>query len=271
MKKKIKPIQEKITFKPNYEYWWNKKNLTADDLSILIFGINPYAFRALQELDENKNKAFKPQESFTSFAKFIKDNIPQYSDYYRICELRNDLLNRGYWTKTKGNKLTFIKKVYEDGFGTLNKLYEIHPAFQGFLKKKDKSLFPHDHYKKWDEYIFDFKTNIEKITEVESASAALLGLNLKYIKKFNEIYKVWDNKSEHYFNKLTGEERLFTRQYRLFLYEYFQLDFPEKWLLEFYKSFCKYEFKNKDFEKFANLIFNQGYKMSNSIIIKKYC
>lgn len=266
MSKKNDVVKQGIDeFAVDYSYWWNKKDLSAEELSAVIFGINPRAFEHFNIVDSKPRNA-EEQKFSHDFQEFVKSL--KYGDIFTIRELRAELLTRKNYWKGKKAKFNYVKNLYEEGLRYLGN--EIHPDFIDFLRTEpelSKFFESFDKYKNHEIYEADLSADIAQIHTSQEAAAILLGLNLQYLLEFQrvkqEIQK--EPEGEGYF-KLSGEDKILFREYKIFMNKYYGHAFFVPDITITNKTFpelAKIEFQS--LSQFANAAYNDGYLFRKSV------
>ncbi len=79
-------------FRPNFDKWWNKKDLTEDEASILVFGLNPDQYKKALEIGRGTLGELN-QKFFQAFRDYVEGRS-QHNHIHRIEEIRQILLGR---------------------------------------------------------------------------------------------------------------------------------------------------------------------------------
>lgn len=214
-------------FTPDYEYWFNKKDITEDEACLVVQGIRPSDYESYvcsEDILRNMVSCFDDRilakdNSFNlylqSVAKetvfLIVDNngIKSSGKKYVFKDLTKEIKKENIWN---GDLYSFYKELYERNFDCFA------DSFLSYLESKNKKLVTFDHYRDTKQYFADYpswikKDNLNNITK-EDAAYLFIGLNPKFAKRYVSIsspheisnyYEVdWSNEDRFFYKEYTG-------------------------------------------------------------------
>jgi hypothetical protein len=246
-------VMSEPDFKPDYSYWWNKKNLTKGELVTLALGINPEAHSRANEPD----KLNETVQYFNKFYDYIERETT-YSDKFE--SIRRRILEK-YWLDKPMDKHAIVNILYDLGSLLFSGLY-MHPDFLAYLASVNEKPTHFDSYYNHEQYLCDFETVLSKKDMSENESIGLLmGFEATNLIRFTETaYKKWEDK--------TPEERFFNAQYTDFLkksgveYGCYQT------LIDTVNDIKIKKLWSGDFQVFLNTVYDKGYIFSDRILEK---
>ena len=205
-------VQSKDEYAPDYDYWWNKPDLTKEELIWVMAGISPDDMSRYQELQNNNDKSpwylgfynyFRNKHRWWHYGK----NKHQECDWHNIS-----------WD----NKKQFVQDVY-------NTCITIDDGFLGYLEnkgefKKNPNL---ERYRDESQYWLDLENtefDWKSIVREEEAVAVFLGLNPQTYKRFCDLDRQEENSGkEHldFLKSLEPDDKWFFGFYGEFWHKYF--------------------------------------------------
>lgn len=204
-------------FEPDYDYWWNKEDLTPEELSILVFGVNPDAFFKYIEVFPPQTRTDDDGRYIKSFDDFLNEQSDIVISSSILSHSSDFLINEKYW---EGDKHSFVRSLYETSvainIGLGCHLPEMHPSFLKYLESLGECPTHFDHYKDHSDYGLDFSTfDFTSINSEDDAIAVLLGLKPKFFNKFMSLLVRGEQ------GQYKGEDLFFKNEYRKFLHKRF--------------------------------------------------
>ncbi|MFN3701599.1 MAG: hypothetical protein ACK4VI_08785 [Alphaproteobacteria bacterium] len=240
-------------FTPDYAYWWNKKDLTKEELVTLALGINP----AAHEWANRPDKSNEAAEYFVEFYDYIeRDTL--YGD--KFSGIRRHMLEK-YWLDKSMDKHALVNILYELGSLFHCGLY-MHPDFLMYLSSISEKPTHFDKYYNHGQYECGYDTILEKEEISEDEAIGLpFGFEHSFLIKFTEIaYKPW--------NKRTEEERFFCSQYTDFLKSQGIAFGAYQGLCDAVNNIKKKNLWQGDLQGFLNAVYDEGYIFHDSIVSK---
>lgn len=190
----------KHNFKPDYRKWWNKKDLTEDELTWVVLGLNPGDAPKVIEIEKNPDLISKNND-YIAFNNYI-ESLPH---ALFLADTQQKIKAASIWGTGKKD---FIGGIYE-------KLPRVQlPAeFHAYLKSIGVIPDHLDHFKKHDQYSDDLgKWKLDDVDTEDKALSLLFGLEPAYFSRFT---------SYHYRHrageKISAEDKFFAHQYLQFL------------------------------------------------------
>jgi hypothetical protein len=194
-------------FIPDYEYWFNKKNITDDEAFLVVQGVNPDDYRKHTKGNNEQLRKWQPHLIGSEFSNYLnsiyfndntklikKECIYYNGDLYHLC---NELYERCY----KGLPDNILPK-----------------SLFLFLESKGKKLTHFDHYKNKEQYFVKYdkwlKKDILKNISKEDVLYLFVGLEPKFAKKYKNICEKYNAAPiEENFNGWENEDRFFYEVY----------------------------------------------------------
>ncbi len=269
------PFQPISEFLPDYKKWWNKKDLTENELSILIFGINPSAYGEWLEIKklDYSNRTVEQRKFEDKFEAFARNDLKYFdieSGYFGIEGHRQRILDRKHSKNHKWNKHHFVERIYVEGFSYIK--FEVNKGFWYYLTSIKEKPTKFDYLTNHEIFKYDFtNNNISKITTKHDAIALLLGLNPDYLIEANEINKIYkkftgkDVEKGNAFDTLVDKQKFLVRNFHKFYDNYYGscLFSPFLQITSVYNKMAEYKFEN--LRQFANELYNDGYILKNTV------
>lgn len=254
---------DEYNFEPDFEKWWNKKSLSEEDLSILIFGLNPDQFKKYIEIG-NRERNDEERNFLDNYHAYISSQ-KQHNDIYKIDELRSLLLKESYWGRGKKN---FIKNVYENGLAYSGE--QISEKFVSYLSSIGEMPNHFDQYKDFSKYRADISLiEFKNIKTEDEAFSYLLGLSPEYFYKFKKYIDDRRIKKIEW-KEIDLETRFFSQQYFLFIrQEYGFLDiFGEEILFKAYRFAKSLNLWDGIFSNYVQCLYDEGFIFRSNIYEK---
>jgi hypothetical protein len=240
---------DKINFIPDYKAWWNKKDLTEDDLSWLVLGITPDdARQAIAKKDQGQISGINEDGFMMEFSNYA-DTLPHGAF---LGNTRKGILSSNLWGKGKRD---FIKNLYEQ-----MPIFKLPEDFYLYLCANNIIPKHFDHYKDHSQYQADLaKWNLKDITDEDTALALLTGLTPEaFIRLYPLVQSISDGKKWVDFEP---DDKHFFHQCALFLKkEYPHLDmYPETWLMNFCYAAKDMSLWKNDFSAYIQALHDEGF------------
>jgi hypothetical protein len=277
----IEEIKKKFT--PDYEYWFNNKDITETEAYLVIQGINPDDWKNYNGQENDlKRKIFLSNPNI----KFELNDFEQYQNNLNsICgEFISTTVSNNGTIKTSSSSFydcsaTIEKeKIWKGSLYNLciqlyERCYQLPESLLEFLDSKNKKPTHFDHYKNKEQYFADYnkffdKTNIGKITK-EEALYLLVGLNPEFAIKCNKITNKYQNQinevGQYQFKDWDNEDRFFYSQYNIYC--------CRRLLNITNKEFKELEIEYKGFIEFIDDLYQLGYVPCDKLInfLKQKC
>jgi hypothetical protein len=256
-----------IDFTPNYEDWWNKPDLTKEELIWLMVGISPQDMSHYRTLEGKTDKTPDEEKWCQNFFNYF-DNKHLFWRYgsnrhqeYEQCAISWD------------NKKQFIQDAY-------NAFITIDDGFLDYLESKgDFQKNPDlEKYKGWRQYQLDLK-NADfdwKINTEEEAFAVFLGLLPESFKRYYALKLKKENRNKRlpfylWLNELSPDDTWFFLLYQKFLRDTLPVsdtlidDLKRLNLWPKVSEFVK-PWVNSNFSNYVKALHNQGAVFSRSFM-----
>jgi hypothetical protein len=243
--------KQEYNFTPDYDYWWNKPDLTKEELIWVMVGVSPDDRARYQELHNNNDKS------------------PWYWGFYNYFD--NKHLFWGYQSKHQeceqcaiswDNKKQFVQDAY-------NAFIAIEDDFLVYLEgKSDFQKNPDlEKYKGWRQYQLDLE-NADfdwRINTEEEAFAVFLGLEPKSFKRYYALRLKKENRNKSlpfslWLNELSPDDTWFFLLYQQFLRDTLSVSIGR---LDDIKALNLWK---EDFKEYVKTLHNHGVVFSRSFM-----
>jgi hypothetical protein len=243
-------------FEPDYSYWWNKKDLTVEELAVLIFGVTPNDYdRYIKDFDGSRRHINDNEAFITEMGKFIRKRDSAIT-VENIMRSRDYLVENNYW---ENDKHSFIKNVYEIGIAIrLPAHCHLLSMHQDFLDYLDSIGERPTHFDKYND-VSIYKLNTDKLTvnDISSEDEAISIIFEREPKYFYRFIKIISENKE--IDKLSSEDRFFYMKYPD---DYF----GKHAIFNYYKRIKELALWNGDFRAYIQNLFNEGFIPSKDFI-----
>ncbi len=202
-----------IDFTPNYEDWWNKPDLTKEELIWLMVGISPQDMSHYRTLEGKTDKTPDEEKWCQNFSNYFDNKYLFWrygSNRHQECE---------QCAISWDNKKQFIQDAY-------NAFIAIDDGFLDYLESKGAFQKNPDleKYKGWRQYQLDLE-NADfdwRINTEEEAFAVFLGLEPGNFKRYYALKLKKENRNKSlpfylWLNELSPDDTWFFLLYRKFL------------------------------------------------------
>lgn len=229
---------------PDYSLWWNKEDITEDEISTLIFGVDPKKYERRVILGSKPDRTAEEEKEWDTLREEIADTCPD------IHGAREHIINKKFWN---GDKEAFVHSIYLNGTRPYS---DIHPDFYAFLA----SINIHLNYNPYVDHS-QFKENLkdralDTIDTEDKALILLLGLKAGFLQKFWNLLETRKS-GEPWANQ---DDQFFEREYFSFMMKEFPtFGFPYALIKLFCDRAKEHSLWNGDFKVYVEALHDEGF------------
>ncbi|NCC03384.1 MAG: hypothetical protein EOM37_04970 [Proteobacteria bacterium] len=245
-------------FKPDYAVWWNKENLSKEEICWLMLGVNPEDAVKYENLSKEEGKIIsdddkKWQHGFSRYLNAFSYGLQSYEEH----DFSMKILS---WN---GDKKAIVKQAYEN----CRKFSDGFKAFLGKNFPKNKTL---EAYKNHENFKSDEPLSLGITTE-QDAFAVLLGLKPKDFSRFCALQERQNNEPKDAngcaaYVRFSSEDKWFYLEYRKFIDESFHDVGSCGFVLHAWNEARFLEVWEGDFGKYAQRLYNEGFIFKHSVV-----